>query len=116
VIDIVNPFVTDIFGKEPEPFFTRRNRNNGNWYTRFAATEPLDINQCQTVYGWYDERTAEGIINRKPYHLQWRLLFRYEIQLMLEKAGFSISKISGGNNDEPLHANSLKMFIEAIRN
>jgi SAM-dependent methyltransferase len=115
-LDIWNPLNMNITGDDlPAPFFTRRNPFNGNRYTRFAGTGPMDIRQVQRVYGWYEETLRDGSIERKSYELQWRPIFRYEIQLMLEKAGFSLRRISGDNNNNPLTQHSLKMFIEAVR-
>jgi ubiquinone/menaquinone biosynthesis C-methylase UbiE len=115
-LDIWNPLGINLWGDEkPEPFFTRKNPHNGNLYTRFAATGPMDIGQVQTVYGWYDEILEDGKVKRSSYELKWRPLFRYEIQLMLEKAGFRINAIYGGNRNESLTSQSLKMFIEAIK-
>jgi hypothetical protein len=34
---------------------------------------------------------------------------------MLEKAGFEITNIYGGNRNEPLQRDSLKMFVEAVK-
>src|SRR5689334_19668502 len=106
----------NITGDElPQPFLTRRNPFNGNRYTRFAGTGPMDIHQVQRVYGWYDEIQRTGALERRYYDLQWRPVFRHEIQLMLEKAGFAIVQITGGHNNEPLTHHSINMFIEAVR-
>jgi ubiquinone/menaquinone biosynthesis C-methylase UbiE len=113
-LDIWNPLAVNLYGDiKPEPFFTRKNPHNGNTYTRFAATGPMTINQVQSVYGWYDEFKKDGTVTRQSYHMEWRLIFRYEIQMMLEKAGFTLKAIYGGNHNEPLTSDSLKMFIEA---
>jgi SAM-dependent methyltransferase len=115
-LDIWNPLAINLLGDQiPESYFSRRRCDNGNHYTRYAATGPMDINQVQQVYGWYDETQADGRIVRIPYTLEWRVIFRYELELMLEKAGFKISNIYGGNRNEPLERNSLKMFVEAVK-
>jgi SAM-dependent methyltransferase len=115
-LDIWNPLVQNLHGdKVPEYYFTRRRTDNGNPYTRYAATGPMDIDQVQHVFGWYDETLSNGTTERTSYSLEWRIIFRYEIELMLEKAGFKISEIFGGNNREPLTRDSLKMFIEAVK-
>jgi SAM-dependent methyltransferase len=114
-LDIANPLALNLHGDEiPEFFFTRKRTDNGNNYSRFCATGAMNIKQVQPLFGWYDETNSKGIVTRTSYHLEWRLIFRYELELMLEKAGFKITKISGGNNDEPLLPASLKMFVEAV--
>lgn len=69
--------------------------------------------QVQPVYGWYDEIQPGGTVKRTSYNLEWRIIFRYEIQLMLEKAGFELLNVYGGNHQEAFEVASLKMFIEA---
>jgi SAM-dependent methyltransferase len=114
-LDIWNPLVIHIDGEEPHAYYTRRHTLNGNRYTRFAATGPMNIDQVQTVYGWYDETAPNGQVKRTPYSMEWRVIFRYEITLMLEKAGFKIKDIYGDNRNGALTTSSLKMFIEATR-
>jgi hypothetical protein len=115
-LDIWNPLVLNLHGDEvPENYFSRRRTDNGNRYTRYAATGPMDINQVQPVYGWYDETQANGVVTRISYSMEWRIIFRYELSLMLEKAGLRIKNIYGGNRNEPLQAHSLKMFVEAVK-
>ena len=115
-LDIWNPLVMNIFEREvPEAYFTRRRTDNGNTYTRFAATGIMDSNQVQPVYGWYDEKQPDGVMKRTPYEMEWRVIFRYELELMLDKAGFTIKNIYGNNRNEAFQNTSLKMFVEAIK-
>ncbi len=114
VVDLINPHRLSLHGDAtPKPFFTRRNVWTGRQYTRFAATSPMDAEQCQKLYGWYDELREDGAVERKPYSITWRPLFRFEAELMLEKAGFKIEKIEGGHHGEPFTRESPKMFIWA---
>lgn len=115
-LDIANPLALNLWGDEyPEPMFTRRNPHNGNTYTRFAAVDPMDINQVQRVYGWYEETDGQGVIQREDYELYWRPIFRREAIFMLEKAGFYVDSIVNSHNGEALDAESPAMFIKAIR-
>jgi ubiquinone/menaquinone biosynthesis C-methylase UbiE len=115
-LDIANPLAINLLGdKIPEYYFTRKRTDNGNSYVRYAATGPMNINQVQPVYGWYDETLTKGIVTRVPYSLEWRIIFRYELALMLEKAGLEIIHVYGGNQNEPLQTTSSKMFVEAIK-
>ncbi|KAA3616840.1 MAG: class I SAM-dependent methyltransferase [Calditrichaeota bacterium] len=115
-LDLMNPLVLSIAGDEtPIPFFTRKNPHNGNIYTRFAARSKMMIDQKQKLYGWYDEIEDDGSVKRQNYEVYWRPVFRYEIQLMLEKAGFKIDKIYGGHLDETYTETSGKLFIQAVK-
>ena len=116
LIDIVNPLQLKLDGDPvPKPFFTRRNRNTGNIYTRFAMMGPLETDQTQQLFGWYDEITSEGQLRRTPYSLYWRPIFRFEIELMLKLAGFSLLKVEGGHRKELFTSKSPRMFITAMR-
>ena len=115
-LDVWNPLRINLQGDEiPEFFFTRRRVDNGNHYTRFAATGPVGTRQVQSVYGWYDETDAKGVVTRSTYSLEWRLIFPKEVELLLEKAGFKIINIYGGNLNESFQRGSLKMFVTALK-
>lgn len=114
VLDIVNPLRLKIEGDPvPKPFFTRRNPDNGNTYTRFAMMGALDENQKQMLHGWYDEVQPDGTVRRTPYSLHWRPIFRFEIEAMLKLAGLDVAALEGGHLRECFTALSPRMFIQA---
>jgi SAM-dependent methyltransferase len=113
-IDAMNPVTLPLQGDPvPKPFFTRRNPHTGNLYTRFAALGPLQADQVQELFGWYDEIAADGVVRRTLYSMHWRPIFRYEMQLMLERAGLELESLEGGHRKEPFTAQSRKMFVIA---
>jgi SAM-dependent methyltransferase len=115
-IDIVNPLSLKIEGDSvPKPFFTRRNPETGNTYTRFAMSDPFDADHQQRLHGWYDELEPDGHIKRTFYSLHWRPVFRFEIELMLERVGFGLEEIQGGHLHEPYTAKSPRMFVISRR-
>ena len=115
-LDLMNPLVLNLAGDSfPIPFFNRKNPHSGNEYTRFAALGKMQTDQKQKLYGWYDEIESDGTVKRQLYEMYWRPVFRYEIKLMLEKAGFKVDKIYGGHQDEPYTESSRKLFIQAIK-
>ncbi|MCI0617529.1 class I SAM-dependent methyltransferase [bacterium] len=114
LIDIVNPLKLKIQGDpDPKPFYTRKDRNSGNIYTRFAMVGPFETDHRQQLYGWYDEINPEGFVKRRFYALYWRPIFRFEIELMLREAGLEILQIEGGHRKEPYTSQSPRMFIIA---
>ena len=116
IIDIVNPAFMNIKGDQnPKIFFTRKNTNNGNTYSRIAMSSPMDASQKQELYGWYDEELNDGLIKRTNYSMFWRPIYRFEIELMLNQAGFKILSIEGGHNKEIYTASSNRMFITATK-
>jgi SAM-dependent methyltransferase len=116
LVDIVNPLQLKLEGDPiPKPFFTRRNRNTGNVYTRFAMVGPLESDQKQRLYGWYDEIGPDGLLKRTPYSLYWRPIFRFEIELMLRSCGFSVQKVEGGHHKQPYTSQAPRMFLTAVK-
>jgi hypothetical protein len=114
LIDIVNPIQLKPEGDPvPKPFFTRKDRNSGNTYTRFAMMGPFAADHKQQLYGWYDEITPEGFVKRRHYSLWWRLIYRFEIELMLQQAGLKLLQVDGGHRKEPYTAQSPRMFLIA---
>jgi SAM-dependent methyltransferase len=113
-VDVLNPLAYKLQG-EPVPriFFTRQNPRTGNMYTRFTSLSPVDHEQRQRCFGWYDEVDREGNLKRRTYTVHWRLLFRFELTLMLEQAGLRVESLHGGHRGEPYLAQSPRMFFVA---
>jgi hypothetical protein len=49
------------------------------------------------------------------YSLVWRPIFRYELELLLERAGLEVVRLEGGHLKEPYEAKSPRMFVVARR-
>lgn len=114
VVDVVNPLVLPLKGDPvPVPFFTRRHAGRDRVYTRFAAVGPIDADQRQELFGWYDEIGDDRIVRRTPYSMWWRPIFRSELELMLECCGLAIESVEGGHRHEELTAQSRKLFVVA---
>lgn len=115
-LDVINPLRTHIHGDPiAKPSFTRRDPATGNVYTRFALLDPFDAEHKQRLHGWYDEIEPDGSLRRSHYSMEWRPIFRYEAEMMLERCGFRIESMEGGHLREPYTAQSLRMFILARR-
>lgn len=116
VIDVVNPLVLPLQGSTtPQPFFTRVNPESGRTYTRFAAMGPIEADQTQRLFGWYDELDDAGLVTRTPYEMRWRLIFVAELILMVEAAGLSVQSIEGDHQMSKFGATSPKIFMIAAR-
>ena len=114
VVDAVNPHALPVRGDPvPKPFFTRRNVHTGRPYTRFAAMGAMEPDQRQELFGWYDEIEEDGRVRRTPYSLHWRPIHRYELELMLRVAGFSVETVQGGHRGEPFTMAGSKLFVIA---
>lgn len=115
-IDVVNPFALPLHGNgAPQPFFSRINPETGRSYTRFAAMGPIETDQTQRLFGWYDEIGEDGLIRRTPYELRWRLTFAAELSLMVETAGLRVESIEGDHRRSKFDASSPKIFMIAAK-
>lgn len=116
VLDLVSPLALKVQGDPvATPFFTRRHPRTGKRYTRFAMCTPFDADHVQHLHGWYDEVADDGSIHRRFYDTKWRPIHRFELELMLESAGFRIETIEGGHRGESYTAASPRMFVQARR-
>jgi SAM-dependent methyltransferase len=114
VVDVINPFVLNPQGEPiPRLLLTRKHIKSGNLYSKFGMLGPLDGAQCQKVFGWYDEIDNEGRVKRYSYSYFWRVIFRFELELMLNQAGFSIEHVNGGYFGGDFTAQSVNMVIQA---
>lgn len=95
-LDVMNPLVLSI-GEEktPHPSEPRRNPHNGRSYIKNSLNTRIDERQVQRLYGWYDELLPDGTIKITDFSFRWRIVFRYELELMLNEAGFDIDTIHG---------------------
>jgi ubiquinone/menaquinone biosynthesis C-methylase UbiE len=115
-IDVVNPLALPLDGDaSPKPFFTRRHADRDRLYTRFAAMGPMDADQRQRLYGWYDELDEQGRVLRTLYSMHWRPIFRSELELMLEACGLVVESVEGGHRGEAFVTRSPRMFVVAQR-
>jgi SAM-dependent methyltransferase len=113
-VDVVNPLALPLRGDPvPVPFLSRRHGERNLAYTRFAALSPVDADQRQQLYGWYDEVDEAGVVRRTPYSMWWRLIFRGELELMLEACGLAVESVEGGHRQEDFKALSRKLFVVA---
>jgi len=113
-LDVFNPLMMPLGAQVlPEASFARINRHTGNPYTKFALAAPMDAGQVQYIHGWYDEILPGGAVKRTPFAFHWRMIFRYELEMMMEKAGFRVERLDGGFQGEPFQTTSPKMVVVA---
>lgn len=115
-LDVMNPLTLPMDAEtKPSPSEPRRSPHNGNSYIRNTMASRLDEGQCQRIHGWYDELLPDGKIAVTEYGFTWRMIFRYELELMLESAGFTIERLAGDFEDAPWTVDSRRMVVTARR-
>lgn len=115
-LDVMNPLTLPMDAEtKPSPSEPRRSPHNGNSYIRNTMASRLDEGQCQRIHGWYDELLPDGKIAVTEYAFTWRMIFRYELELMLEGAGFAIERLAGDFDDAAWTVDSRRMVVTARR-
>ncbi len=115
-LDVMNPLTLALDAEtRPAASQPRRNPRTGNPYVKNALASRLDERQCQRLHGWYDELLPDGRIAVSDFAFTWRMIFRYELELMLEAAGFAIETLAGDFDGAPWTVDSRRMVVTARR-
>jgi hypothetical protein len=76
----------------------------------------LDIaNQMQHVTFILDEIAPDGSVRRTLFPFRLRIVFRFEMELLLRLAGFGLEALYGSYQLEPFESNSERMIFVARR-
>ncbi|MGQ9371996.1 class I SAM-dependent methyltransferase [Azospirillum sp. ST 5-10] len=115
-LDLMNP-LTLPFEAQGSPGISepRRNPATGNSYVRHSLHSRLDDEQRQRVYGVYEEMLADGTVRITEYGFSWRMIFRWEAELMLDAAGFAVERVAGDFEDADWSAGSRRIVVTARR-
>ena len=113
-LDVMNPLTLSLDADpRPSPSIPLRNPRTGNRYVKNSMASRLDDQQCQRLHGWYDELLPDGKIAMTEFSFVWRMIFRFELELMLETAGFAIETIAGDFENTPWTVDSRRMVVTA---
>lgn len=81
--------------------------------TKFMARATDFGSQTEKWLLIYDQAASGGVVKRFTFQMESRLLFRYEMQLLLEEAGFRIRDLYGGFDLEAYRSASPHMIFVA---
>lgn len=113
-LDVMNPLVLSLGGDpSPQPSFPRRNPRTGNGYVKHAMTSRLDEDQRQRIHGWYEEVLPSRSVLTTDYSFHWRLIFRWELTEMLERAGLVEEESFGDFAGAPWTVDSTRIVLVA---
>jgi ubiquinone/menaquinone biosynthesis C-methylase UbiE len=96
---------------------------DGNWrlpdgsrLDRFASRSVHPSEQTITTTLFYDRTDAHsGQVTRRVVSYKLRFVHRFELELLLEQAGFAVEAIYGSYDLDPLTDESPQMFVVAQR-
>jgi SAM-dependent methyltransferase len=99
----------------PTLMYSRRHVTRGTRYSRFGLNGPLEADQTQRAFGYYDEIRADGTVIRHEWEKELRPIFRFELELMLRLCGFEDIEVWGNFARGAFKANDEKMVVQARR-
>ncbi|MFC1564098.1 class I SAM-dependent methyltransferase [candidate division KSB1 bacterium] len=112
IIDVFSPNFELCAAKEPKMSFLKHFYHPGidkvvvqwEYAVRDMGEQVIDIDFL------YEEYDKIGRLERKTQNLKMSLVFRYELQYMLEKNGFKIQKFYGNYDRSPFTSESPQMI------
>lgn len=92
-----------------------RDEVSGRTVQKFTSVRFDHARQMQHITLIYDEVGADGSVRRTTLRTELRYVFRFEMELLLERAGFRVEAVYGSADLEPYDALSEKMIFVARR-
>ncbi len=114
-------FIVDVFNPEEKESYPADGRMeyDGAIYNPekhstvhvFLSTVAFVADQRRQYHYFFDETQADGAIRRTVAQLNLRYIYRFELQLLLEKAGFAIEDLYGSYDFDEYGAGSSKLIF-----
>lgn len=116
VVDLVNPDVEEMATSDRQFIYAwTKVDDRGAKVSKFVVQTPDFANQTQDVTFFYDETSANGEMKRTMAAFTQRYLFRFEMELLLEKCGFKLENLFGSYDLDDFESGSEKMIFVARR-
>ncbi len=114
VVDCSNPLSMADRGADGEvrERFTRDTEQGTVRAVAASWDDPAE--QVLTISLLYDTTSTDGLVHRSTTELQLRYLFRFELELLLKLAGFSLLHLYGSYDLEPYKADSPNLIALAL--
>ncbi|OJV92668.1 MAG: hypothetical protein BGO39_31540 [Chloroflexi bacterium 54-19] len=117
IIDVFNPEDKDVFATDGRVEYAAPLYNplNHSFIHIFVSTMAYPAQQKRVHHYFYDETFEDGTVKRTVSLFHLRYLYRFELQLLLEKAGFSIEDLYGDYDFEEYGEGSPKLLYVCRR-
>jgi SAM-dependent methyltransferase len=117
IIDVFNPEDKDVFATDGRVEYAAPmyNPQNNSFIHIFVSTVAYPAQQKRVHHYFYDETSEDGTVKRTVSIFHLRYLYRFELQLLLEKAGFSIEDLYGDYDFEEYGEGSPKLLYVCRR-
>jgi len=95
VLDLFNPDPIEIAREDNRIVLDRSYNLNGRYVQKFIAIDSDAAEQRSNVTYLYDESDADGRVTRHTMRFTMRWYYRYEIEHLLTRAGFTLRAVYG---------------------
>ncbi len=115
LIDVFNPDMGQIAAMDGRLEWeqTWTNGTTGERVMKFLTRVVEPAAQVMTVNHIYEEIAADGTVRRTVGSFDLRYIWRFEAELLLDKAGFSVESVFGDWDMSPYASDSERMIIIA---
>ncbi len=112
IIDVFNPEEKEHYAADGRMEYNGAVYNSSNHSTVhiFLSTLAQPADQQRHYHYFYDETFADGRIKRTVARFSLRYLYRYELQLLLERAGFAVQDLYGSYEFDEFGEGSAKLI------
>ena len=100
-------------GEELLHDMTAPDPETGRPITKFVLRRPVPAEQLDELRFFYDEQDAHGYLQRTTVDLRLRWFTRFELELLLESAGFVVEELYGNYDLEPFGDASPRLLVVA---
>jgi hypothetical protein len=118
LIDLANPHAVmrdTPFGVVQHRFTRRAPLNSDVSVTLWSTTVVATATQLTQTTLFFDEvSTNTGTLNRSVTDVYLRLIYRYELELLLNRAGFSVRNLYGDYESSPFEDDSERLICVGI--
>lgn len=115
VVDIASPYLF-LLATAVETMTLQRELHDpetGRAIHKFVSTQFDHANQIQRLLIVYDEVAEDKTVKRTAIPVNLRYVFRFEMELLLERAGFHMERVYGSVDLDPLDLDSERMIFVA---
>ncbi|OAN47399.1 methyltransferase type 12 [Chloroflexus islandicus] len=113
IIDLFNPDPLAITREDGRMQLERSYELDGRYVQKFVVIESDAAEQISHVTFIYDETAADGALTRRTMQFTMRWLYRFELEHLLARAGFTLRAIYGNYDLEPYTAASPRLIAVA---
>lgn len=113
VLDLSNGNLRGEARDELQHHLTAEDPSTGDLITKWVARVSDSARQCDDFTVWYDRTSPDGTIRRITVEFTLRYFTRFELELLLERAGFVVEQVYGSYDLDGYSASSERLIAVA---